>query len=822
MAGSYVFTDTINASFDDIFSESLRGTDVQVTGAEIVQQETGEVPSFPASVLDRVKAVDGVAEAEGSVQGLGQILDADGDKIGSQFAPKFIFSASSPRFDPLTYVEGRAPRTADEAALDESTADRGKLALGEQVGVAGEARAKEYRIVGITRLGETSTGGAASVALTLPEAQRVTDKEGKFDAISAAAEEGVSPEELRDRIAAALPDNLRVETGNESAQRQTDDIKSDLSFLSIFLTVFAGVALVVGGFQIFNTFSITVAQRIREFGMLRTLGASRGQLLRSVLGEAALIGGIGSVVGVGGGIVFAVGIRELFKSIGADLPSTGTVLLPRTIIVAFLVGMVITMLSALAPALRATRVSPMAALREGELPEGHRRGHVLDALAILLILLGVGMTCLGLFGGIEASGTAAGLVGGGAAAVLFGVSFISTRLIRPLASLAGKPMEALRGLTGRLARENAMRKPGRTAATSAALMIGLALVTFVAVFAAGINGSVNAAIDESYESQLVIQAPDGFSPIPAEAPERARTIEGVALVSTLGYSTADVRGVGEGQRISGADPSAITQVIDFDWQRGSNQTLSELGDEGAIIDEQWGESNDIDVGDRLSLVTPTGQRPTYTVRGVIKDNADLIGTALISANALRSDFGERRPAQAFVKLDGGADAGAVQQRLKDTVEEEFPGTEVLTLEELKDSRAGQVQQLVSLVYALLSLAVVISLFGIANTLALSIHERTRELGMLRAVGMTRRQVRTMVRYEAVITALIGAILGMVLGVAFAALMSVPLADEGFTLSYPVVTLIILLILAAVAGVLAAIGPARRASRLDVLQAVAYE
>jgi putative ABC transport system permease protein len=822
MAGGYVFTDTINASFDDIFNEALAGTDVTISSSEVVEQDNVEPPPFDASLLRRVRNVDGVAAAEGSITSLGQIVDEQGDPIGSQFAPKFIFSASSPRFDPLTYVEGHAPRTANETAVDQSTADRGGLELGGEVGVAGEAPLKRYRIVGLTRLGNTSSGGSASVTLTLPEAQRVTGKQGKLDGISVDAADGVSPEELRDRLSQVLPSSVRVETGQQSAERQSEEIRSDLSFLTIALTVFAGVALVVGGFLIFNTFSITIAQRIRELGLLRTLGASRGQLLRSVMLEAGVIGLVGSLLGVVGGIGFAHGIRALFKAIGADLPSTGTVVEPRTVVVAIVVGMLVTLLSALAPALRATRVSPMAALLEAELPASRRRGTLLQILTVVLILAGVAMTCLGLFGGIEQAGSAAGLIGGGAAAVLFGVSLISPRLVRPLASFAGRPIERLRGLTGRLARENAMRKPGRTAATAAALMIGLALVTFVTVFAAGITGSVKAAIDDTYRSDLVVQNTDGFSPFPAEAVRAVRSEPGVGFTTSLYSSTANVRDAGDGERVSGADPRNVSRAVNFEWDEGSDSTVERLGDRDAVIDEAWGESNGFDVGDTVSVLTPADKRVQYTIRGSVTDNADLIGSFLITERAMRRDFDEDRPTQALVDVVGGEDVGAVQDRIETLLEDRFPAAEVLTLDGLKDQREQEVQSLASLIYAMLSFAVVVSLFGIVNTLALSIHERTRELGLLRAVGMSRRQVRRVIRYEAVITALIGAILGLVLGMAFAALISVPLADEGFTLSYPIGQLVLLLVLAALAGVLAAIGPARRASRLDVLEAVAYE
>jgi putative ABC transport system permease protein len=822
MAGTYVLTDTINASFDDIFEESLKGTDVVVNPKEVVDQQDREPPAFPASHLERVREVHGVAAATGGIFSLGRILDRHGDPIGAEFAPNFVSSVLPGRFETLTLVHGRRPRSATETALDQQTADRGGLHVGDRVGVAAEQPVRHYRIVGITRLGDTSFGGAGIAQLTLPEAQRITDKVGEFDQISVAAAKGLDPQRLSDRIGRVLPPSVRVETAKQSADRQAEDIASDLSFLKVVLLVFAGVSLFVGAFLIFNTFSITVAQRIREFGMLRTLGASRGQVLRTVVLEAALIGSAGSLLGLAGGLAFAPAINALFEAVGVDLPNTGTVLATRTVAVSLLVGMGVTLLSALSPALRATRVSPMAALLEAELPQTRGRGRVYAALAALLALGGLALVCVGLFGGIDDSGSAAGLMGGGAAAVLLGVSLFSPRLVRPLAAVAGAPIVRLRGITGRLARENALRKPGRTAVTAAALMIGLAIVTFVTVFAAGIKGSVASAIDRNFQGDLTVQNIDGFSPIPSRLAAQARRLQGVETISTLRFSFAKVRGVSGERRVSGVDPRSVNEVLSLDWKAGSPETLSGLSPRSAVIDDAWGKGKGIEVGDTLHVLTPADKRAGFVVRGRVKDNADLLGDFVVTQAALASRFQATQDSLDLIKVAPGADAAAVHARISRLIDHSFPTAEVLNEKELKDKQASQINQLLGLVYALLSLAVIVSLFGIVNTLALSIHERTRELGMLRAVGMSRAQVRRMIRYEAVITALIGALLGAVLGCVFAALVSRPLADEGFELSYPIPTLIVLMALAALAGVVAAIGPARRAARLDVLRALAYE
>lgn len=822
VAGTYILTDTINRSFDDIFTTALEGTDVVVVPKEIVAQDTSEPPPFSASLLNRVERVPGVAKAEGGIFSLVRITDAKGEPFGQGFAPQFAFSKASRPFDTLTYVEGGPPRTARQAAIDESNAKREGIELGDTIGVVGEGPLQRFRVVGINKLGDTSTGGSSSVTLTLPEAQRISDKAGKFDQISIAADPGVSPTELKQRVARVMPPSVQVETGEENAQRETDEIGSDLGFLKVALLVFAGIALVVGGFQIFNTFSITVAQRIREFGLLRTLGASRGQILAAVMVEAFVVGLAGAVAGLFAGLGFAAGINALFESAGIDLPNTGLVFATRTVVVALLLGVGVTVVAALTPALRATRVTPMAALLEAALPERRRRGRVLAVVAGLLGLGGLAMLLLGLFGDTDTAGQAAGLMGAGSAAILFSASLYSPRLVRPLAAVAGWPMERLRGLTGRLARENAMRKPGRTAVTSAALMIGLALVVFVTVFAAGLNRSIASAIDTNFQNDVTVQSTDGFSPIPSSIARDVRGVEGVGDVGSIRFSYAKVGGEQGQQRVSGVDPATIGGVFDFDLTEGPASAVEDLTPGQAIVDEAYAKSNDLELGDELRVLTPTGRRTAFEIVAAVKDRTDFLGSFLVDQRAMARFFGETRDTYVLVGVAPGADAAAVEERVKRLVDTRYPSAEALDQEELKQSQEQQITGLLNLIYALLALAVIVSIFGIVNTLALSIHERTRELGMLRAVGMTRRQVKRVIRYEAVITALIGALLGTALGVLFAALISRPLADEGFELAYPVGQLIVILALAALAGVVAAIGPARRAAKLDVLEALAYE
>ncbi|MFI5028680.1 MAG: ABC transporter permease [Solirubrobacterales bacterium] len=820
VAGSYVLTDTIFAAFDEIFSESLSGTSVVITAQNPVEQQNGEVPTISASLLARVQRTPGVRLAAGAIFTPGGFFNSKREKIGNKFAPKFISSRLPDGLESLTTLEGHPPRGPTEASLDRAAAESSGLALGEEIGIIGQGHLRQFKLVGFTRLGNVSFGGASIAQVTLPVAQRLTHKTGRFDQISVAAAKGVPAALLKRRIAKEMPAGVKVETAAESADRSSEKIRESLSFLQTFLLVFAFIAIFVGCFLIFNTFSITVAQRVAEFGMLRTLGASRRQILSTVVVEALAIGMIGAIVGIAGGFLVALLLNGLLELFEIDLPTTGLVMKSRTVGVALLIGVLVTVLSSLVPALRSTRVPPIAALHAFTPTPSRRRRILLVVLSVLLGLAGLAMVLGGLFGG-AAAGTGAGLVGGGAVVIVFAVSLFSPRLVPPLAKIAGWPLERLRHLTGRLARENAQRNPSRTAVTAAALMIGLALVTFVTVFAAGLKSSVAQVVDENFAGGLVIQNSDGFSPIPSGAARAARRVPGVERVATIRSAQAKLVEGGAGARVS-APTRDIEKAVEVEWKSGGPPALRRLTDDGAILSDSFASEHGLEIGDRLRLLSQTRRRPSFRVLGTFSSKLGVFGSVLVTQAALARDFDQTEDTIDFVQTEPGANAGAVQAVLTKGVEFAFPTAEVMNQQELKESREEQVDQLVNLVYALLGLAIVISLFGIANTLALSIHERTRELGMLRAIGMARRQVRTMIRYESVITALIGAILGMVLGVTFAALIAQPLKDEGFTLSYPIGSLVLLLIFAALAGVLAAIAPARRASRLDVLEALHYE
>jgi putative ABC transport system permease protein len=821
VAGTFVFTDTIDASFKDLFERAQKGTDVTVTAKVAVEEDFAAPPTMPSSALDRVKSVDGVEAAQGNVSADGNLLDKKGEPIVSNGPPTLLLSSGEKRFDPLTYREGGPPQNDGEVVLDRGTAEKYDFKVGDTVTVSGRAPAKQFKVSGIATLGDSDNlAGSRMVLMTLPEAQRMTGHDG-YDDISVAAAGGTSPEELKAAIQRELGGQYTVRTGKEQAEKQAQDLSDALGFIRTALLVFAGVALLVGGFLIFNTFAVTVAQRTREFALLRTLGASRRQILQSVVAETVVVGLVASILGIVGGLLLAPALRALLSAFGLDLGTTGTVLEVRTVIVALLVGVIATVVSGFVPARRATRVVPVEALREAQAPTVGRLRKRRVVAAALVEAAGLAVLLLALFGDPGTASATASLMGLGAVLMIFGVALIAPVLVRPLSSLLGRPLERFQGLTGRLARENATRQPQRTAVTASALMIGLALVVFVTIFAAGLRATIDKGLDEQLQAAGIVQHQDGFSPLPAGVIDRLKQVDGMEAVSPIRFETGRWEEKNKNQPVTGIDPATIGKVIKTDWSDGAVKKLEALKDDQVLIGDNLAKNNKLKVGDELRFTSREGTQAAYRVAGTFDANVGLVGEVAVTNASMEREWKSKDVSFALFAGAPGANANELQKEA-DAAIKDFPTAEALTIDTFKKDQLSQVDQLVGLIYALLSLSVIVALLGIINTLALSVFERTRELGLLRAVGMSRRQVRRMVRAEAVITAAIGALLGLVLGVAFAALVSRPLADEGFLFEIPFGQLIVLVIVAALAGVLAAIPPARRAARVDVLRAVTTE
>jgi putative ABC transport system permease protein len=822
ISGTYVFTDTINSTFDKVFETANEGVDAVISGRSEFDTQNGTIAKeIPESLVNRVKKVPGVQVAAGNIEDTAPIFKTNGDQIKTGGAPPLLFSRPPERFDPLDYVEGEPPASPQEVAINKGTADDEGLKIGDKVFLAGRTGREEFTISGLAKFGDVSSLGGATVAVvTLPEAQLLADQPNTVDSIQVAGEPDVTPAELVTRLEGALPSSVEVKTGKQAATDSADSVKENLSFLNTLLLVFAGIALFVGAFIIFNTFSITVAQRTREFALLRTMGASRAQILRSVMLEALVVGLTASILGLLVGLGAAKGINALFELFGASLPQEGTVFKTRTVIVGLLVGTVVTVVSSLSPARRATRVPPLAAMREeGAQAQPPTRRRTILSWALLFV--GAAAVLFGLFGGAP-SEQALLLLGVGAILVFIAVALLSPHLVPPIAGAVGAPLERLRGVAGRLARENALRNPSRTAVTAAALMIGLALVTFVAILADGVKASIDDTISEDMKAQFVVQNEDGFSPISPRTGDAMKRVPGVDVVSPLTTSQAKVDGVSGKPSGSGIDPATFSRVWDLHIEKGPPNVLSALSRRGIVLEKNWAEDNNFDPGDSLKVTTPVGDKLVLRTQATFEDKGGLVGDFIVTNDVMRRSFGVRDDFLEFVAVQPGADPKAVQDRAERVLEERFPVAEALSRKEFQDNIKENVNQFLFLIYALLSLSVVVSLFGIVNTLVLSIHERTREIGMMRAIGTPRTLVRRIVRYESVITALIGAVLGLGVGFFLGVVTTIALKDEGFILSIPYISLIAFAVLAVIAGVVAAIPPARRASRLNVLDALAYE
>jgi putative ABC transport system permease protein len=821
VSGTYVFTDTIEEAIDTLLTEAYTGSDAVVSANEVIDAPEGGRATVGAELLAELEGLPQVEAASGGIVDTARLIDKSGEPISTRDGAIAIsVDAAEPRFNPLVLTDGRWPAGSQEVAIDAGTAAAHGFAVGDTIAVAGPGSVHRFRISGIAELERLDSIGGLTLAIFDPKtAQSVFSKAGRFDEILVAAREGVSPEQLAHAVRPILPAGTEVATGEAEIASQAEGTHEDIAVVRKFMLAFGGLALFVGAFVIFNTLSTTIAQRTRELATLRTLGASRRQVLGSVMLESAVIGAVGSALGLLLGPVLARGLSALFVALGQDLPETGAVIATRTVVVSLLVGVLITIVAGLLPALRATSVPPIAAVREGILPASPL-APAAPYVAGAAMALGVGLLAFGMFApGLSVTWVLL-LPALGCLMLFVGVALISSRLVAPLAWILAWPAEHVARAPGRLARRNAVRNPGRTAVTASALMIGLALVTFVAVLGKGLQSSLSGAVEQVVRADYVVTSDDGFSPLSPEAGSALASQPDVETVSGVRQDVASV--FGSDESVAGIDPATITALARFEWADGSDASLAQLGVSDAVLQREFADDHDLAVGSRFSMETPQRKTLDLTVRGIYAPPRldPILGPILIPQRTFDASFERPQDVLSLVRVRGEPSdekRAALMQAL-----EPFPEASLRTTAEFADIRQKETKDLLSLLYVLLSLSVVVSLLGMVNTVVLSVLERTRELGTLRAIGMTRRQMRRMIRYESVVTALIGAALGLPLGIALAGLVTRAVEDEGVTFAVPALPLVLFTLAAVVVGLLAAAVPARRASRLNVLEALHYE
>lgn len=813
MAGTLVLTDTIGKTFDGLFANANVGTDVYVRGESAFSTDMGDQRArLDVDLVDTVASVDGVAVAEGTIEAYAQVVDKDGDPIGNpgMGAPTFGGSwLADNDLNAFELAEGRAPQTDHEVVLDRGTATAGDLLVGDTATVLTQGGPQSVEIVGIATFGgEDSPGGASYSFFTPAAAQAYLTEPGKIDAIKVVADDMYSNEELRARVAEVLPKGTEVLTGAEITAEQQSDVKQGLGFFNTFLLAFAAIALFVGSFIIYNSFSILVAQRSKQMALLRAVGASRRQVVASVLMEATAVGLVASLAGLAAGIGVASLLMALLDAIGIDIPAGSVVLTPRTVMLSLVAGLGVSVASAVFPARKAAKVPPIAAMRDVAIDtSGNSPRRVVIGLAVTAL----GAAAIG--GGLFADAGIA-MVGLGAAVVFLGVAVLGPVIARPMSRVIGSPLPRLKGMPGTLARENAMRNPKRTSATAAALMIGVALVGFITILASSTKASVDASIDKTFTGDFVVDSgafgSGGLSPALAE---ELAALPQLDAVSGMRMTAAEVDG--SSTMLLGADPATVTEIVDLRVTEGS---IADLGATEIAVLDDTAKDKGLEVGDTVPVRFAETGLQELTVAAVYSES-DLAGEWFLGLPAVEANVADQFDMQVLMTIADGVSPDEARAAITE-VADAYPQASVQDRTEFKAAQSGQINMILNLIYALLGLAVLIALLGIANTLALSIFERTRELGLLRAVGMTRRQLRATVRWEAVIIALLGTTLGLVIGTGFGWALVQALSSQGLTtFTIPAGQMAIVAIIAAIAGVAAAILPARRAARLDVLGAI---
>ncbi|HQR78681.1 MAG TPA: FtsX-like permease family protein [Actinomycetota bacterium] len=816
VTGMLMLTNALDRTFTDIFAGSAQ--DVLVTRTAAVSEDITRTagddqgPLVSQRVVDRVRAIPGVATADGAIfQNGAYLLGADGAVVGGNGPPSAgVNWQSDPALSVARITEGRAPQADDEVVVDDVTFTKLGVAVGDPVTMVVPSGRIKVELVGVFRYGETGgLAGATITAFTPARAQELFTSPGEWQSVEVAAADGYSDQQVADAIAAELGQGWTVKTRDQQIEESSAALRQGLGFITYALLGFSGISLFVAAFLIYNTFTMLVAQRGKEMALLRAVGASRRQILTSVLLEALLLALVAAVVGVGLGYLLARLLTAGLRQVGLSLTS-GVALTGQAVIAAVVLAVLVTVVSALLPAARAARTPPLAALREAMAPP-ERLGRLRSISgAVLALVAGLGLATA--FGGDPS----VRLVALSALLLLVATVMLAPVLARGAARLAAGVM-ALAGVSGLLAARNAGRAPRRVAATASALLIGLALVTTVAVVVASARESVNQLIDRAFGADYIVTTQTA-NPFSAGIATQLREVAGVEHV--VSQSLGPARVDGQDQLITAMGGGPIGSVFELDVTEGQ---VGELAQGTAVVDEEWASAAGRTVGDRVSVLFPSGQTRAFTIRGVfVAPEAGLLSGLVIPKEDYRTVGGAVQDTLLYITLSPGVDPAEALPRIEE-ITDENPLLRVLDQTAVKEQNSRQINNLLYLIYGMLGLSIIIAALGVVNTMALSVLERSREIGLLRAVGASRRQIRRMIRWEAVLVAVTGAVIGVVLGLLSGIALRQSLAGDGVeVLVVPVATVVVILVVAVLLGVLAAALPARRAARIRILLAIAED
>jgi putative ABC transport system permease protein len=814
LAGTSIFSATLSQSFDNLFADVFKNVNAYVRSSDVIEVGFGieERPRISSSLVDTVKEVPGVLDAAGDIQAFARVVGSDGKPLGSdgQGPPTFGSVITDYKGSLWSISSGRLPNGATEVALDEYTFDLGNFTVGDSTRVIAQSGSREFTIVGVASYGDVRTSGGATFALfDVETASEFLAEPGVVDQVLVTGDGSLSDEELASRIDDVLPKDSRLETltGAEITEEAQNQIGDALSFISIFLSIFSYIALGVGCFVIYNVFSISAAQRQKENALLRAIGASKRQVTGAMLIEAAVIGIFGSVIGLVSGIGLSRGLSALLSSFGIDLPSTGLVVSTSTIISTIIVGLLVTMLSSFLPARRAGRVPPLAAMRE---------------TAVEATAVSVGRLVSGLLFTIAGVGATIAVIAG-ADAVLLGLAivlvFIGTLILgpiisRPLALFIGIPIEKIRGVPGRMARDNAARNPKRTARTSAPVMIGVALVTAVTALAVSIQSQIRDVVGEQFYGDYAISVNSfGFGGLSPDLADEINELPEVETATGIGTAAAVVDG--GGTLLTVITPQTISEIFDFGFIEGN---VSSLTADGIFVSESRAKRLDVQVGSPIDVTLADSSVRTLTVQGIYTKD-EIAERYIVSRDLFEGTTVARFDFGVYILTRDDIPDEQARAALQTTVDEYGVG-KLQSIDEFIDEQAAQINQLLGLIYGLLALSIIIAIVGIIITLLLSVYERQREIGLLRAVGMTRSQVRSTVRWESVITSLQGAVLGAILGVGLGWIIVFALRDQGLrSFEIPLMSLFWILVMSFIVGVIAAVYPAYRATKVNILRSI---